>query len=79
MVYLLGDGTSKIQEQVEITWRHVPSDHNVADAASRLIDPHALKGHSLWWPRPQWLVTNKFLEHRQFCDTKTSGNAQITR
>ena len=61
---------SKIQEHADLTCRHVPSEDNAADAASRGIDPHALKDLSLWWSGPQWLVTNKFLEQRQFCETK---------
>ena len=61
---------SKIQEHADLTWRHVPSEDNAADAASRGIDPHALKDYLLWWSGPQLLVTNKFPEQRQFCETK---------
>ena len=61
---------SKIQEHADLTWRHVPSEDNAADAASRGIDPHALKDHLLWWSGPQWLVTNKFPEQRRYCETK---------
>ena len=61
---------SKIHEYPDVTWRHVPSEDNAADAASRGIDPHTLKEHSLWWSGPQWLVTNKFPEQPPFCETK---------
>ena len=61
---------SKIQEHADLTWRRVPSEDNAADDASKGINPHALKDHSLWWSGPQWLVTNKFPEQRQFCKTE---------
>lgn len=36
-------------------WRHVPSQHNPADCASRGIMPALLLKHELWWTGPVWL------------------------
>lgn len=37
------------------TWRHVKSEDNPADCASRGIMPKKLKNHNLWWNGPAWL------------------------
>ncbi|XP_049302953.1 uncharacterized protein LOC125776112 [Bactrocera dorsalis] len=39
-------------------WRHVASEHNPADCASRGILPSQLLKHQLWWHGPQWLHEN---------------------
>ncbi|XP_036341934.1 uncharacterized protein LOC118751263 [Rhagoletis pomonella] len=36
-------------------WRHVASEHNPADCASRGITPSQLLLHPLWWNGPPWL------------------------
>ncbi|XP_017465260.1 PREDICTED: uncharacterized protein LOC108358441 [Rhagoletis zephyria] len=36
-------------------WRHVASEHNPADCASRGITPSQLLAHPLWWHGPHWL------------------------
>ena len=43
----------KIREKTEITWRHVPSQENPSDLASRggLVK----EDNSLWWNGPTWL------------------------
>ena len=37
-------------------WRHVPTEDNPADIASRGLMPGELTTHHLWWDRPPWLV-----------------------
>ena len=39
----------------EATWRHVPTQDNPADLASRGVSPIQLIGNSLWWSGPSWL------------------------
>ncbi|XP_068721567.1 uncharacterized protein, partial [Montipora capricornis] len=43
----------KIREYVEVIWRHVPTEDNPADLASRggLVS----KENQLWWSGPEWL------------------------
>lgn len=38
-------------------WRHVRSEDNAADCASRGISTQQLKEHRLWWEGPEWLKT----------------------
>ena len=50
---------SEIQENIPPhAWRHVQSNDNPADCASRGILPHLLIDHSLWWYGPIWLKEN---------------------
>ena len=37
------------------TWRHVPTQDNPADCASRGMAPQDLLQHELWWKAPGWL------------------------
>ncbi|XP_075158162.1 uncharacterized protein LOC142231439 [Haematobia irritans] len=37
-------------------WRHVPTHENPADLGTRGCSPLELKGSSLWWRGPHWLV-----------------------
>ena len=37
------------------TWRHVPTEQNPADCASRGLMPKDLLTHKLWWEGPSWL------------------------
>ena len=43
---------SKIQQQSEIAWRHVPTEDNPADIASR---GGSLSEKPQWWNGPEWL------------------------
>lgn len=36
------------------SWKHVPTDHNPADLASRGVDPQYLQVESLWWEGPSF-------------------------
>ena len=36
-------------------WKHVPTDHNPADYASRGMLPRELVSHVLWWEGHKWL------------------------
>lgn len=50
-----GNRVSQINaSQVKINWRHVPSDMNCADVASRGTSVTELLQHQLWWG-PRWL------------------------
>ncbi|XP_024881085.1 uncharacterized protein LOC112460568 [Temnothorax curvispinosus] len=39
----------------DASWRHVPTQTNPADCASRGLAPDELATHSLWWSGPAWL------------------------
>ena len=43
----------KIREHVEVIWRHVPTEDNPADLASR--GGLVTKANQLWWRGPEWL------------------------
>ena len=43
----------KIKEHVEVIWRHVPTEDNPADLASR--GGMVTKENQLWWRGPEWL------------------------
>lgn len=36
-------------------WRHVPSQENPADCASRVLNPQTLRSFEQWWRGPTWL------------------------
>lgn len=38
------------------SWRHVPTDQNPADLASRGVDPQRLQDSTLWWRGPSFLL-----------------------
>lgn len=40
-------------------WRHIKSEDNPADCASRGVNPSQLKAHTLWWTGPKWLALSK--------------------
>ena len=43
------------------TWRHVPTQDNPADCASRGMAPQDLVHHELWWKGPSWLYQGPVL------------------
>ena len=46
----------EVQEVLKpVNWRHVRSEENQADAATRGHDGMTLKSSSLWWQGPSWL------------------------
>lgn len=47
---------AEIQEITDSTiWKHVPSEFNPADCATRGVSPNELQNHHLWWVGPPWL------------------------
>ncbi|XP_071575751.1 uncharacterized protein [Temnothorax nylanderi] len=47
---------SEIQSRIPfVTWKHVPTEDNPADCASRGILGCHLASHHLWWQGPSWL------------------------
>lgn len=51
---------NRIAETIEFTkgccWRHVPTDSNPADLASRGIVSAEIVNNDLWWHGPQWMT-----------------------
>jgi len=39
-----------------VSWRHVVSEHNPADLASRVVRGPDLSASALWWTGPPWLL-----------------------
>ena len=53
----VGNRVSEIMEIIPSSrWRHVPTEHNPADCASRRLSPRELSEHKLWWKGPLWLM-----------------------
>ncbi|XP_018405946.1 PREDICTED: uncharacterized protein LOC108782223 [Cyphomyrmex costatus] len=51
---------ARIQELTEIgAWRHVPTESNPADWASRGANPSELQRASLWWNGPEFLLSSR--------------------
>ena len=46
-------------------WKHVRTDLNPADCASRGISPLELKNHPMWWDGPSWLACDPIQLHSQ--------------
>ena len=46
-------------------WRHVPTQENPADCASRGLSPRELRDHHLWWTGPPWLAADPILVPKQ--------------
>ena len=54
---LVGNRIAAITELVPPSaWKHVPTEQNPADCASRGLSPTALRDHPLWWNGPPWLA-----------------------
>ncbi|XP_076658249.1 uncharacterized protein LOC143362189 [Halictus rubicundus] len=52
----IANRVTKIHEALpEASWRHVSTEENPADCASRGLLPSELENHPLWWTGPQWL------------------------
>lgn len=50
---------SEVQRSLpDAHWRHVRSEDNPADCASRGLTPQKLSTHQLWWAGPKWLSDN---------------------
>lgn len=47
-------------------WRHVKSQENPADCASRGVLPADLRNHTLWWNGPAWLQNNNITKPESF-------------
>ncbi|XP_051175592.1 uncharacterized protein LOC127290821 [Leptopilina boulardi] len=48
-------GAALLTELPSVKWRHVPSQENPADLATRGLQPETLQENNLWWHGPQWL------------------------
>lgn len=56
----VGNRTSEIQNLTgNVQWRHVPTEFNPADIASRGSNLSNLIENNLWWTGPQWLLKDK--------------------
>ena len=44
-----------LQTTSSTRWKHVPTNHNPADCASRGLMPQELLNHELWWNGPSWI------------------------
>ena len=52
----VGNRVALIQEETaSASWRHVPSQSNLADLISRGFEPTILSTSTLWWKGPQWV------------------------
>ena len=49
----VGNRVRKIREHADVTWRHVPTQDNPADLASR--GGPVTQENQLWWKGPEWL------------------------
>ncbi|XP_073841537.1 uncharacterized protein [Musca autumnalis] len=50
---------AKIQDMIGDNWRHVSTQDNPADLATRGVTPLELKERDLWWFGPSWLRVDK--------------------
>lgn len=56
----VGNRTAEILNDMKRSqWRHVSSQQNPADCASRGLSPEELVDCKLWWNGPEWLVNAK--------------------
>ena len=64
----------KIGAQPEITWRHVPTQQNPADLASRGGDDEF---RELWWHGPEWMSDSKHWPARQVIHASEASREEI--
>ena len=57
-----------------LRWRHVRSEDNPADCASRGLLPSQLMVHDLWWDGPPWVS----LDHGEWPQQDSSNGEPIT-
>ncbi|VDM99499.1 unnamed protein product, partial [Onchocerca ochengi] len=46
--------------EAKFLFRHIPSEHNPVDVATKEIYPRKLGKYELWWYGPSWLKENEF-------------------
>ena len=63
----------KIRTQPEITWRHVPTQENPADLASRGGD---VEYHEMWWHGPVWMADNECWPPEQVIQPSAASTAE---
>lgn len=51
--------TTILEQSKPSMWRHVPSEFNPADVASRGLPPQKLPNSTLWWNGPQFLLQDE--------------------
>ena len=64
----------KIQAQPEITWRHVPTEENPADLASRGGD---VEHREMWWHGPEWIAHPKCWPPDPVTQPTTESRAEV--
>ncbi|XP_059217410.1 uncharacterized protein LOC131994651 [Stomoxys calcitrans] len=70
----VGNRVSEILENVGgENWKHVDSEYNPADVASRGCSPDDLIAHNLWWTGPQWLK----LPHDQWPQDRVNTDTNL--
>ncbi|XP_014217642.1 uncharacterized protein LOC106646122 [Copidosoma floridanum] len=57
-------------------WRHVPTDSNPADLASRGVEAATLVGCDLWWTGPHWLSLTSDAWPNTFPDLSTEADSE---
>ncbi|XP_073820628.1 uncharacterized protein [Musca autumnalis] len=76
----VGNRISEISQNVgEENWRHIDSENNPADIASRGCSPAELKDHNLWWYGPHWLKMPKDRWSAPQAQTDTSLEAKVVK
>ena len=70
----VGNRVAQIMELIPPDyWRHVVSEENPADCASRGMYPSEILTHTLWWNGPEWLKLYQDGWPKQ-CKTKTDSS-----
>jgi hypothetical protein len=57
-------------------WRHVPTDQNPADVATRDISLADLARNHLWWTGPDWLKQGKSFWPAEFTSSKSNDEVR---
>lgn len=75
---------NRVAQILELTpadcWRHVVSEENPADCASRGIFPSELLDHDLWWNGPPWLklTPSKWPKNKSATDSTQEGSDELS-